>query len=312
MAHFIPTNTTADAKTLARLFFDNISKLHGFPRSIVSDRDSRFLSIFWQELWTLAQTKLRFSTANHPQTDGQTERTNRTLEQYLRMFARHKPARWTDYLSMAEFAYNNATHSSTRFSPAYIIFHRHPETPLDIALPDHQFRTAANEELFNDYNQLLDKVYQQLDKARTTMIRNNTLKDRTPPFNVHDLMLIHRSAFRSNHSISDLNKFDDRWFGPFPISKVINANAYEIELPPSFKSHKVINITFLRPYRISTKFPRDHPDALFPPPVESDAQEIASNCKEENDVHDGSNVFYEVEALLDCRLTHEFCKRWEV
>ena len=128
MAHFIPTNTTADAKTLARLFFDNIAKLHGFPRSIVSDRDSRFLSIFWQELWHIAQTKLRFSTANHPQTDGQTERTNRTSRTISYVyFARHKPAKW----SRLPYQWQNShitttTHASTGFSPAYIIFHRHP------------------------------------------------------------------------------------------------------------------------------------------------------------------------------------------
>ena len=116
MAHFIPTQTTADTQTLAKLFIDNIVRLHGFPRSIISDRDSRFLSHFWTELFAIVNTTLRFSTANHPQTDGQTERTNRTLEQYLRLFARYKPAQWSSYLTFAEIAYNNATHSSTGFS----------------------------------------------------------------------------------------------------------------------------------------------------------------------------------------------------
>ena len=309
MAHFIPTHTTADAKTLAHLFIDNIIRLHGFPRSIVSDRDSRFLSNFWREIWSIVGTTLRFSTANYPQTDGQTERTNRTLEQYLRLFARHRPSKWSEYLSMAEFAYNNATHTSTGFSPAYIIFHRHPETPLDIALPDQPYRTAATEALLTDYNQLLLKVYEHLDKARTTMIKNNAAKDHPPSFHIDDLVLIHRSAFRTNHTIPDLNKFDDRWFGPFPISKIINSNAYEINLPSSFKSHKVINITFLRPYRLSSKFPRIHPDALQPPPVESDANDDASNCKEK-DVDECGDI-YEVEAVLDCRLNRDFCKRLE-
>ena len=92
MSHFIPTTTTVTTPQLAQLFLDNIVRLHGFPRSIVSDRDSKFLSHFWQELFSIVDTTLRFSTANHPQTDGQTERTNRTLEQYLRIFARYKSA----------------------------------------------------------------------------------------------------------------------------------------------------------------------------------------------------------------------------
>ena len=70
MAHFLPTTTTVDAPNLARLFQDGIVRLHGFPRSIVGDRDPRFLSSFWRELFELAGTTLRFSTANHPQTDG--------------------------------------------------------------------------------------------------------------------------------------------------------------------------------------------------------------------------------------------------
>ena len=89
---------------LAQLFLDNIVHLHGFPRSIVSDRDPRFLSHFWRKVFSLTETTLRFSTANHPQTDGQTERTNRTLEQYLRIYACHNPSSWSKYLTTAEIA----------------------------------------------------------------------------------------------------------------------------------------------------------------------------------------------------------------
>ena len=114
MAHFIPTHTQISAPELAQIFLDNIVRLHGFPRSIVSDRDPRFLSHFWHKLFSLTDTTLRFSIANHPQTDGQTERTNHTLEQYLRIYARHNPASWAKYLTTAEIAYNNLTHSATR------------------------------------------------------------------------------------------------------------------------------------------------------------------------------------------------------
>ena len=78
--------------------------------------------------------------------------------------------------------------------------------------------------------------------------------------------LIHREAFRRRHIVTDLNKFDDRWYGPYAITRIINVNAYEIELPMVFKAHNVINITFLRPYHYSQKFPRTHPDHLLLPP----------------------------------------------
>ena len=89
MAHFIPTNTTADAPTLASLFITNIVRIHGIPRSIISDRDPRFVSTFWRELFEQLQTTLRFSTANHPQTDGQTERTIAHSNNISNLFANH-------------------------------------------------------------------------------------------------------------------------------------------------------------------------------------------------------------------------------
>ena len=140
------------------------------------------------------------------------------------------------------------------------------------------------------------------------MVKNHSHKHHPAPFHVDDLMLVHRAAFRTNHNIADLNKFDDRWLGPFPITKVINENAYELALPQSFKAHKVINITFLRPYHTSSKFPRLHPDALSLPPVESDTQNVVSNYDDVLRAND-EVVEYEVETILDCRLTREFCKQ---
>ena len=78
--------------------------------------------------------------------------------------------------------------------------------------------------------------------------------------------LVHKSAFRSTHDIPDLNKFDDRWFGPYRLVRIINDNAYELNLPLSFKAHRVINISFLQPYRQSVRFPRKHPDSFLLPP----------------------------------------------
>ena len=86
MAHFLPTTTDISAPDVAKLFLDNIYRLHGIPESIVSDRDTRFTSRFWRTLFELLGTKLTFSTAFHLQTDGQTERMNRTLEQMLRAY----------------------------------------------------------------------------------------------------------------------------------------------------------------------------------------------------------------------------------
>ena len=147
MAHFIPTQTQISTPELAQIFLDNVVRLHSFPRSIVSDRDPHFLSHFWHELFLLTDTTLCFSTANHPQTDAQTERTNCTLEQYLRIYARHNPASWSKYLTTAEITYNNLTHSAIGMSPFYLVYQRHANFPLDFAYTDLESRNAAVEAL---------------------------------------------------------------------------------------------------------------------------------------------------------------------
>ena len=210
MAHFIPTQTQINAPELAQLFLDNIVRLHRFPRSIVSDRDPRFLSHFWHELFSLTETTLRFSTANHPQTDGQTERTNRTLEQYLRIYARHNPSSWSKYLTTAEIAYNNLTHSTTGMSSFYLVYQRHANFALDFACSDLESKNAAVESLFNSRQKLLSLARDHLVKARESMIKYNTHKTLHPPFKTHDFVLVHKTAFKKNHHLPDLNKFDDR------------------------------------------------------------------------------------------------------
>uniref|UniRef100_A0A2N9G9G1 Reverse transcriptase n=1 Tax=Fagus sylvatica TaxID=28930 RepID=A0A2N9G9G1_FAGSY len=132
MAHFIPCHKTDDATNIADLFFKEIVRLHGVPRSIVSDRDVKFLSYFWKVLWGKLGTKLLFSTTCHPQTDGQTEVVNRTLTQLLRTVVHKNLKTWEDCLPFIEFAYNRAMHSTTSYSPFEIVYGFNPLTPLDL------------------------------------------------------------------------------------------------------------------------------------------------------------------------------------
>ncbi|GLC63225.1 hypothetical protein PLESTF_000013700 [Pleodorina starrii] len=139
MAHLAPTTTACTAEHAARLFFDNVVRLHGVPKDIVSDRDTRFTSKFWGALSDLLGVKLRMSTAYHPQTDGQTERTNRTLGDMLRNYAGQEPTAWDTHLSAAEFALNNAVNRSTGRSPFFLNYGFHPALPiwreLDVNVP---------------------------------------------------------------------------------------------------------------------------------------------------------------------------------
>ena len=129
VTYFVPTTASLDSERLARLFVNIIFRLHGMPKSIVSDRDSRIMSLFWKSVFEILGTKLLYSSAYHPQTDGHTERTNRTLEQMLRMYVQRNAQEWDCYLAPLEFAYNNATQASTGYSPFYLMNGDHPRVP---------------------------------------------------------------------------------------------------------------------------------------------------------------------------------------
>ncbi|XP_020406471.1 uncharacterized protein, partial [Zea mays] len=132
MAHFIPCNKSDDASHVANLFFREIVRLHGVPKTIVSDRDVKFVSYFWKTLWAKLGTKLLFSTTCHPQTDGQTEVVNRTLSMLLRTMVKKNLKDWEECLPHVEFAYNRTVHSTTNLCPFEIVYGFKPIAPIDL------------------------------------------------------------------------------------------------------------------------------------------------------------------------------------
>ena len=125
-AHFVPTRTNVSTRGVANLYVEHIFKLHGIPDVIVSDRDSKFVSSFWKSLHSLMGTQLALSTANHAQTDGQTERINRTLEQVLRCYVNSNYNNWDSILPFAEFAYNDSVSAARSLTPFEVDTGQHP------------------------------------------------------------------------------------------------------------------------------------------------------------------------------------------
>ena len=128
MMHLAPYKTSITGKEAELLFLDHVYRLHGMPESIVSDRDPRFTSGFWRHVFELLGSKLHMSTADHPQTDGQTERANRVVVDVLRTVA--TPKEWSKQFPFVKFAINKSVHASTGETPFYIFGLRHPRTPV--------------------------------------------------------------------------------------------------------------------------------------------------------------------------------------
>jgi hypothetical protein len=133
--HFIPVKSTCKEIDIANIFMKQIFRLHGMPKEIVSDRDTKFTSNFWKSLMVGLETKLLFSTAYHPQTDGQTERVNQILEDMLRIHIMHQPKKWEYSLPLVEFAYNNSYQESLKISPLEVLYGRSCNTPVSWSNP---------------------------------------------------------------------------------------------------------------------------------------------------------------------------------
>lgn len=132
MVHFIPCKRTTDAVKVSQLFFKEIYRLHGLPTSIVSDRDTRFITHFWRSLWKSVNTSLNFSSVYQPQTDGQTEVMNCSLGDLLWCLVGDNLRSWDQRLSQAEFAYNHARNRSTGFSPFQVVYSILSRSPVDL------------------------------------------------------------------------------------------------------------------------------------------------------------------------------------
>jgi hypothetical protein len=272
MVHYIPTTTKVTAPQLAKIVLREVCRLHGVPESILSDRDPRFTAHFWRALWDQLGTKLVMSTAYHPQTDGQTERANRTLEEMLRSYVSIAQTDWDEYLSVLELAYNNSKQISTGFSPFYLNYGREVQMPIDIALG--AARSCKNPEAADRILELkrnLKSAHDNILKAQQRQGRYADQHRRDIQFKVGDRVLLstqHLRLIGDNRTI----KFANRNIGPFVVKRVIGSNAYELDLPPQMQIHPVINVSRLLPYRDGlTSHPhRVQPHTRPPPDIQHD------------------------------------------
>jgi hypothetical protein len=162
--HFIPIKSTFKDINIVEIFMKDIFRLHGIPKMVISDRDVKFTSAFWKELFARLNTNLNFSTSYHPQTDGQTERTNQIVEDMICMYVRTKPNKWEDYLHLVEFAYNNGYQTSSKLSPFIILYGRKCTNPIRWDNPAN--RLMVGPEMLQEMENMVKKVQQNLKEEQ--------------------------------------------------------------------------------------------------------------------------------------------------
>jgi hypothetical protein len=287
-AHFVPTTTEIDTEGTVDLYLNHIWRLHGLPTKMISDRGTQFTSHLMRGIFKRLKIEGNYSTAYHPQTDGQTERINQQLKQYLRLYCSYRQDDWSKYLAMAEFAYNNAIHESTKKSPFYVSRGYHPRTILSQVK---ESNSPQADEMVDRIQQLHEEIKAAMRLSQENMKNyyDRRAEDRT--FQEGDQVWLDAQNINTTAPSRTLA---DRRLGPYRIEKKLSDTVYLLKLPHQMHIHPVFHAALLYPYQ-ENDIPGRNQEP--PPPIEIEGEEE-----------------YEVEEILDGRLWYrkkQYLVRWK-
>jgi hypothetical protein len=245
VAHFLPVRTNYGGEKLARLYVDNIVKLHGVPSRIVSDRGTQFTSKFWKSLHKAMGTKLDFSSAYHPQTDGQTERVNQIMDDMLRACVLSYGKDWEQSLPYAEFSYNNGYQASLGMSPFEALYGRKCRTLL--MWSEVGERALVGPALIKEAEERVVEIREKLKAAQSRQKSYSDKKRQEVSFNLGDFIYLKISPIRGTRRFLVHGKLAPWYIGPYQVLKRIGAVAYRLELPEGMSDiHPVFHVSQLR------------------------------------------------------------------
>jgi len=280
-AIFIPTHDTITSLELAKLFLLHVFSKHSVPAHVTSDCSTEFVSHFFRSLGKALDMRLHFTSSYHLEGDGQTERSNQTLEQYLQIYCNYQQDNWADLLPLAEFAYNNAPSATTGVSPFFANKGYHPNISV---YPEHDMTSTRT----RDYAVDLESLHQYLREEMANMqLRYQGPADakRTlaPDFKVGDQVYIKAKYFRSTQPSK---KLSEKNLGPYSIIAQVGSLSFMLRLPDSMRAvHPVFHVSQLEP-----AIPNTIPDRIQPPPplVEVDGEPE-----------------FEISEILDSKVDHQ-------
>ena len=234
---FIPCNESINGENTAKLYATHVLPHYGLPTCIISDRDPRFTSTFSRELCHTLGITQNISTAYHPQTDGQSERTNQWLEQYLRIFIDYHQQNWASLLPLAQYTLNVWPNATTKKAPFELIMGHIPQVHQS-ARP---FKSLTVEARMQQMKQARQDAKEALKKAADLEVPT-----RFEPYQLGDKVWLEGRNLTTMHPTT---KLAPRRYGPFPITRIISRTSYQLKLPPQWKIHNVFHATLLTPYK---------------------------------------------------------------
>lgn len=263
MTHFVPLPGLPTAEALSALFISHVVRHHGIPSNIISDRGAQFISRFWRAFCKKIGVTLSLSTSHHPQTDGQTERMNQTLETYLRHYINALHSNWSEHLPMAEFAINSRWHSALHTTPFYAALGYHPQT---FPLLQPSTGVPAADQRVNNMLKHWKRIRLLLRKAAGKYsFHANKRRRYTPPYTVGDRVWLSTRYVRLKQPST---KLGPRFIGPYKVLARVGPVSYRLRLPSSLRIHPVFHVSLLK----KAIFNRYSRKPQLPPPVLVDGQ----------------------------------------
>ena len=247
--HFLTLRMTSTLERFCRLYIREIVRLHGVPVSIVSDRDPRFTVRFWKSFQKAMGTRLTMSTAFHPQTDGQSERTIQVLEDMLRACALDHKGSWEEHLPLVEFAYNNSYQASIQMAPYEALYRRLCRSPL--CWTEVEESSITGPDMIRDTSEKVSLIRQRLLMAQSRHKSYADVRRQPLEFEVGDQVFLKVMPKRGVVRFGKRSKLSQRFIGPFEILERVGTIAYWLALPPSMAGvHEVFHVSMLRKYTL--------------------------------------------------------------
>jgi hypothetical protein len=277
-AIFISTYDTVTSEQLAQLFVIHVFSKHGAPSHVTSDRGVEFVSHFFRSLGKALDMRLHFTSGYHPEGDGQTERTNQTLEQYVRMYCNYQQDNWHGLLPLAEFAYNNAPSATTGISPFFANKGYNPNISVH---RDLELTSARAKEFVVDLDDLHRELRSQIAEAQKRYQGPaDSRRTPAPDFKVGDKVYVKAAHFRTTRPSK---KFAEKNLGPYEIIAKVGPLSFTLRLPEHLRAvHPVFHVS-----QLETATPNTIPNRVQPPPPPIEVDE---------------NIEYEISEILDSKL----------